>query len=574
MPKISINLWIALSAAFLIFCSFKGIAQEQDSSAAMHGPQQLYYDAVQAHILGDDKKSDSLLKVVIARNPEIAAPYYDRSRIALAQSRPNDAEAFIKIAVNLDPENKWYQEQYANVLEKKSDYAGAAKVYAKLAQTEKRNAQYLERSAALYNLSGKFKEALAQLEILKAKSSDNADVLLNEQKLYLRMNDVEKAAKVGRELIAAYPKESIYYSKLIDLYENNKLPEKAQAALAEMQQKFPTDPSLQLTLASAALKKGDTATYRAYVRKTITNKTLDAQTQLQLLGPYLGGLSSDSSQRTEALELIEKIVAQHGDNSDVLLAYGRILSLNNNQDLASIQFQKAVDQNPNSFNSWEQLLYSLTSRQHADTLIKWSEKAARLFPNQALVYYLNGVAQFNKKQYAKAIVALNRAMDLEPDEKEEERSDIYTMLGDIYNTTKQYKLSDSSYAAALKLNPRNATVLNNYAYYLSVRNTRLDEAAEMSKKSLAIRPGEPTFLDTYGWILYQQGKYKEALNYIQDAVTKSADEADPSLWEHLGAVLYKTGDKEGAVQAWEKAKVRGSENENINRMISERKLYE
>ncbi|MEO6830834.1 MAG: tetratricopeptide repeat protein [Chitinophagaceae bacterium] len=574
MYRTAINLWIALFACILALSSFNGLAQEVDTNSAQQGPQQVYYDAVKAHILGDDKRSDSLLKVVIARNPEIAAPYYDRSRIAFAQSRPEDAEAYIKKAVTLNPENKWYQEQYANVLEKKNDYVGAARVYAKLAQTETPNATYLERSAALYNLSGKYKEALAQLEILKAKSSDDVDVLLNEQRIYLRMNDVDNAARVGRELISTYPKESIYYSKLIDLYENNQQPEKAKAVLEEMKQKFPTDPSLQLTLATNALKMGDTATYRKYVRKTITNKTLDAQTQLQLLGPYLGGLSSDSSQRIEALELIEKIASQHPDNGDVLLAYGRILSLNNKPELAAIQFQKAVSQNPNSFSSWEQLLYSLSSRKDADSLLKWSDKAARLFPNQALVYYLNGVGHYNKKDYPKAIVALLHAMDLEPDEKVEERSDIYTMLGDIYNTTKQYSLSDSSYSAALALNPRNATVLNNYAYYLSVRNTRLEEAAKMSKKSLEIRPGEPTFLDTYGWILYQQGKYKEAMSYIQKAIDKSPDETDPSLWEHLGAVLYKSGDKDGAVKAWEKAKANGSENENIDKMISERKLYE
>lgn len=569
-----ITTWIAQSALFLLLFSVKGNAQDLDTSSAPEGPHQLYYEAVKAHILCDDKRSDSLLKVVIASNPDIAAPYYDRSRIAFSQSRPEDAENFIKKAVSLNPENKWYQEQLANVLEKKNDYAGAAKVYAKLAQTEKPNTGYLERSAALYNLSGKYKEALAQLEILKAKSSDNADILLNEQKIYLRMNDVENAARVGRELISAYPKESIYYSKLIDLYENNKQPEKAKDVLAEMQRKFPSDPSLLLTLAANALKQGDTATYRKYVRKTITNKSLDAQMQLQLLGPYLGGLSSDSSQRTEALELIEKIAAQHPENGDVLLAYGRILSLNNKPELASIQFQKAVDINPNRFSSWEQLLYALTGRQDADSLIKWSEKAARLFPNQALVYYLNGVGHFNKKEYSKAISALNRAMDLEPDEKVEEKSDIYTMLGDIYNSTKQYSLSDSSYAAALGLNPRNATVLNNYAYYLSVRNTRLEEAAKMSKKSLEIRPGEPTFLDTYGWILYQQGKYKEALSYIQNAIDKSPEETDPSLWEHLGAALYKTGDKDAAVKAWEKAKANGSENKDIDKMIRERKLYE
>ena len=41
-----------------------------------------------------------------------------------------------------------------------------------------------------------------------------------------------------------------------------------------------------------------------------------------------------------------------------------------------------------------------------------------------------------------------------------------TYLGDAYNRVKNYRLSDESYEKALKLNPENSYVLNNYAYYL------------------------------------------------------------------------------------------------------------
>lgn len=151
---------------------------------------------------------------------------------------------------------------------------------------------------------------------------------------------------------------------------------------------------------------------------------------------------------------------------------------------------------------------------------------------------------------------------------------MHTTLGDIYNTTKEYTLSDSSYNQALRFDPHNATLLNNYAYYLSVRNTRLADAAKMSEESLKIRPGEGTFLDTYAWILYQQGKFRDALDYIQKAIDADKNNPDPTLWEHLGAIEYKLGNKDAAVEAWKKAKERGSENIAIDKMIAERKLYE
>src|SRR3954462_1324420 len=107
------------------------------------------------------------------------------------------------------------------------------------------------------------------------------------------MNDVESAAGVFQELIKRNPKEPRWYNMLGDLYENNKQPEKAKAVYAQMKEKFTNDPTLQLSLAGDALKKGDTAQYREYVRKAITNKELDAETQLRILVPYLQEITTD-----------------------------------------------------------------------------------------------------------------------------------------------------------------------------------------------------------------------------------------------------------------------------------------
>ncbi len=559
-------------ACFLHLACGIGIAQEAPAESS--SPDQLYYDAIKARMLGDDKQSETLLRQVIAAKPDEPAPYYDLSKLAFKINNPDKAADYIKKAIALDGKNKWYHEHYANVLALRSDYSGAADEYASIAKTEKYNNNYLEKSALLYQRAGKYKEALAQLEILKTKDRDNDEVLMQEQQIYLKMNDLEGAARVGRELIERNPKDSRFYSMLIDVYENNKQPAKAKEVLAEMQRKFPSDPSLLLTLANQALKEGDTVTYNSYVRKTITNKELDAETQLQLLGPYLGALGSDSMQQSEALQLIEQIVLQHPENVDVLMAYARILSFNDKSGEAAVQYQKAIALNPNNYNAWQQMFYALSGPADADSLIRWSEKAARLFPNHAMVHYFNGLGHFNKKDYSSAIRSINRAIDLQPEEKGEELSNMHTTLGDIYHMTKEYALSDSNYDVALRLNPRNATLLNNYAYYLSLRNVRLNDAEKMSKESMRIRPGEGTFLDTYGWILYQQGKFKDALDYIRKAVAANPNETDPSLWEHLGAAEYKAGNKDAAITAWKKAKEKGSTNIYIDKMIAEHKLYE
>jgi Tfp pilus assembly protein PilF len=237
------------------------------------------------------------------------------------------------------------------------------------------------------------------------------------------------------------------------------------------------------------------------------------------------------------------------------------------------QFKKALAIDPARFNVWQRLLFTYTDRQDADSLIKYSEKAMRFFPNQGMVHYLHGIGHFNKKSYPAAIKSLNRAIDLQPEDNTALLSDMYSSLGDIYNTLKDYKQSDSNYERSLRLNPKNATVLNNYSYYLSERGVRLADAERMSKESLVLRPGEATFLDTYGWILYKQGKYEQAKQYIEDAL-KANPEADGTLWEHLGDIYFKLGDGNKAVEFWKKAKEKGTENTQIDKKIQDKRIYE
>ena len=151
---------------------------------------------------------------------------------------------------------------------------------------------------------------------------------------------------------------------------------------------------------------------------------------------------------------------------------------------------------------------------------------------------------------------------------------MYSEVAEAYHLNKQYDLSDAAFEKALKLAPNEPTLLNNYSYYLSERNVRLDEAEKMSKRSLEISPRQATFLDTYGWILYQQKKYQEAKEYIQKAIDLSGPKADATLYDHLGNVYYKLSDKSKAIENWKISKEKGNDDPQIDKKISEGKLYE
>lgn len=546
------------------------VVADKEANAA----SQLYFDAVKAHMLGDDKESDSIMLQFVEIEPGVAAAYYELARYRIKQNNISEATTYIKKAIKLDDDNKWYKEQYANILAIDNHFEEAGDIYSKLAETEDYNEEYLQKAALFYQRAGKNKEALALLDKLILKIGQDEDVLIQKEQIYLKMNELGKAANVIEDLIGQDPKDPKYYTLLAELYDNNKETAKAEALFIKAQKKFPNDPSLQLGLAEHYRKVNDSVRYIEYIRKTIVNKDLDAETQLGLLSPYLQNIPGDSARKKEGLGLMSQIVAQHPDDAAVLAVYGDILSLNDERDKGLIQYKRSLAIDPSRFVVWQQLLYSYTARQDADSLIFYSEKALRLFPNQALVHYLNGIGRSNAKNYPAAIAAINRAIDIQPEDNTQLLAEMYTSLGDVYNSAKKFSESDKSFDKAITLDPNNATLLNNYSYYLSERGTRLDDAEKMSRHSLELRPGEATFFDTYGWILYKEAKYDKAKEYIQKAVDASPANADGTLYEHLGDVYYKLDDKDKAVEYWQLAKDKGVENPLIDKKIQERKLYE
>ena len=127
---------------------------------------------------------------------------------------------------------------------------------------------------------------------------------------------------------------------------------------------------------------------------------------------------------------------------------------------------------------------------------------------------------------------------------------------------------------SVKTNPQNLHVLNNYSYYLSLEKKDLDKAEQMSSITVKAEPTNPTFLDTYGWVLFMQGAYTTARIYIENAVKYSEEEPSAEILEHYGDVLYVTGEPEKALEQWKKAKELGSDSKTLDEKIRTGKYIE
>ncbi len=538
-------------------------------------PENLFMEGIREKMVGNTDQSFQYFSNFAALYPGNATVHYELARIWLDRNNIPKALKEIQVAQKSDSTNKWIRGLYADLLAFDGQYIKAAREFSKLARMERHPEDYLLRQAMLYQKAERYKDAIAVLDTLGQHIGiDDEMLLLQKQQLYLSQNDREGAAGELRKLIRFYPQESRYVLLLADMYEENDQPDEAHRVLQSAATKFPGDPAVQYSLLQYYLKRNDTSQFENYLEQAVMNKNVGIDERIGLLLPFIQYSSIEPAVREKVVDLAGKMAAQEPLQTEALMLYADLMSMDGRLDSALVQYKRVVALDTLKSNAWQQILYIYISRSSLDSLTRYADKAIHYFPGQPVFYYLGGIGYHQLGNTPMAITYLNKAIDLDSKGNDNLLSDILMTLGDIYNSEQSYTQSDSCYRKAIVLNPDNATALNNFSYYLSQRGVHLEEAEKMSARSLEIRPDEATFMDTYGWILYRQGKYKEARVFIQQAIDKDVEDADATLWEHLGDIEYKLGNTDKAVTFWRMAYGKDNSSDQLLKKINDRKLHD
>jgi tetratricopeptide (TPR) repeat protein len=274
----------------------------------------------------------------------------------------------------------------------------------------------------------------------------------------------------------------------------------------------------------------------------------------------------------QAMELSKRMSETHPQEAAAQAVYGDFLSINRDYAKARDQYRLSLAIDKQNLQAWQQLMLVESDLQDYVAMEKESEEALGLFADQSVLYLFNGIAKIQNKRYEEAAKTLLSGSKMVVD-NDAQLIEFYSNLGDVYNKLKRYEDSDKYYDKGLKLDPSNANILNNWAYYLSLRKADLEKAAEMSKKSNELIPNNPSNEDTYAWVLFVQGKYVDAKVWIEKALEHGGN-TNGTILEHYGDVLFKLGNIDSAVSKWKEAKATGDHSEQIDKKISDKKFYE
>jgi tetratricopeptide (TPR) repeat protein len=474
-----------------------------------------------------------------------------------------EAATLLEKACEIDPENQWYSEYLAQTYAESGRLDAAIETVRSIIDSQPEKYDYYFNLGSLLSAQGKYDEALKVYSDLEQKFGSMEEIAMQRQMIYLEQGKADRALEEANKLIEINPGEIRYYGMKAEILEQTGSNEEAKVLYAEMLEIDPDNGLVLLALFEMTKQEGETSKSREYLTSAFRSEDLGIDVKINIL---LNLMSSPEESLEYLFKLSDDLIAAHPQDAKAHAIQGDLYNNFNRQEEARTKFQKAVELDPNRPPIWQEILIISSMLNDFETMNTESEKALEYFPQQPIFYLFNGIALQQLGRTKEAIDALEAGKNLVI-ENNELLGQFCASLGDAYHSIDDHKSSDTSYDKALKYNPSNVIVLNNYAYYLSLREENLDKAETMAQTANSLSPNQVSFQDTYAWVLFKRGNYQNALFWIKEALKNGGSE-DPDVLEHHGDILWQLDRKEDAKIAWQMALGAGGEVSQLKEKIA------
>lgn len=530
----------------------------------------LFVEACANRLTGKFKEAEWYLHQCEQLAPTSAAVQYELSNLYRLTNRNKEALISAEKAAQYNPDNIWYQYALIKIYDQNREYSKSINILKTLLKKYPGNQDLYKQLILEYELNNQPEKALSVIDEMEKKWGYSFDIMYEKVTLYYFMNKPKAVESELKRYLQEYPDDTKAKEVLAETMYKNKETEKALQLSNELLNNDSLNSVAHLIYYDYYISEKNMDKAFWHLDKLFSNPDYGVKDKLSILIKlYSSSMkANDSTLDQHILQICQTFVRTHPLAPESHSIYADYLLKNKNKSQAIEEYYKAAILSKNKYAIWDQLLSLEYESAMHDSLLKHSDMAIEMFPNQAMFYIYKGIALRNKKQYDQAINSYKTAVDYAIDNNNLLEI-AYTELAETYNDIKNYPESDKHFEYALTINPDNALVLNNYAYYLALRGEKLDKAERMSQRSLEISPDNPNYLDTYAWILYRQKKYTEAEKILKQVVEKSPS---PVVLEHYGDILYQLNKKQEAVEYWKKSKEAGNNTDIIQKKIDTQTL--
>jgi tetratricopeptide (TPR) repeat protein len=492
---------------------------------------------------------------------EIAEPTHDprlaerAARLALYAKDYTTAMTAARLWVTLAPNNPAARQILGEMLFRQERTGEAVEqLEAMLNNTQGDPQQRLEMIAIFLEQQKNQQRALELMEKLVSKRQNEPGALLTYARLLIHVKQFDKALKVLGQILTIAPD----HEQAVPLYAH---------ALNEQNK---TEQALQW-LKAALLKYPNKYQWRlVYARMLANTKQFDkAIQQFELLLSkhpqkadilYALGVLSIQAGRLPAAKQSFMNLLKTGEQMDTAYYYlGQITEMEKNLEQALSWYEK-VEGGTNYINAQARIALILVTQGQLEKAIEHLHAVPVESDDDALtLIQFEAELLIDQKRFDQAMATYNRAIVKDPN-----NTDLLYMRALLAEQLGHIDQLEQDLRQILKIDPNNVHALNALGYSLADLTDRYQEAYELIKKAMELRPDDYYILDSLGWVLYKMGKYNEALTYLRQAQTK---QNDPEVAAHLGEVLWVSGKPDQAKQIWKKAQEDFPNDEQLREVI-------
>lgn len=555
--------WVVLSLFFLLFAckgpqqSPKGVVPVSASTKLSNITedqfqqfQYLFIEGIKQRTIGNVDEAIKIFSKCLEIDQNSSTAMYEIANVHLVRGDFQSSMMMLERAVSINPQNQYYLILLAKIYQQNKLYEKAADTFGVLSGIVPDNNEYPVFQAEMFNLAGNQDKALSCYSELEKKWGFTEPVSIGKQGIYLKQGKKKEAYSEIEKLISRSQGETKYYGLLADMYLSDSLMDKALENYNKILEIKPEDGFVHFSLFNYYRLVGEHEKAYDQVKIGFENTDLDLETKIQMY-MLLSQADEHKIKESRQIELLNILIDKHIDDDRPRALYAEyLLSKKLNQE-AREQLRLVVEINKGNYAYWERLLYIDNDLLDWNSMYNDSKQAIKYFPEQPVLYVLEAVALIQKENYKEVFAVLDSA-EANCGDNPQILSQVYTYRAEAFYKMKNYAEAYKWFDKVVEIDPQNFMAMNNYAYYLSLRSTKLDIAEKLSNTVIKNNPNNSTYLDTYAWVLFKKKDFKLARFYMESALSNST-ESNPVLVEHYGDILFFLDEKEKALLEWEKS---------------------
>ncbi len=528
--------------------------------------QYYHSEGIKSHSIHEDGRGAiDYFRMAIEADSTYSPAYYGIAEIFLDADSPQLALEYSRTANSLDSANLTYKSQLARALVVTGHYDEAMDLYGVLMREDSHNALNYSMLAALYDYKQQPFTAISILDSAEYKLGRMDALSTYKRQLLIDVRLYDKAIEESRSLIADYPYDDQNYLVLAELYA---VMGKDSLALENYREALRIDSTNIATLHSVGgfyRMRNNNRSYLAIVKRMFESDAMPMEEKVALFGELTSSMDFYRNNFFAINGLASTLLVKYPADYTILDLYATHLIHSGELQAALGLYKSYIESDPGRLDPYFVVLDIESYLQRPDSVATYSYMALSHFPGNTDLYIRRGFALDNMDNGKEALRSYRQAYRYAGSDSL--RSVITGIIGDMYYRNGQHAKSYRQYEKALRMDPGNAAVLNNYAYFISEDGREYEKALAMSVKANEIEPGNATYLDTRAWILYRLERYAEAKTIMLQAISLDRTGSEVLLL-HYGDILYELGEYFMAKTYWRRALEKGHDPVEIHERLS------